>query len=229
MDELSHNPRIVQNGQGYRMAVYTNRLLALVTGVLAAIIVVMALALYGLLPLKSTEVFLVRADGRSDVVWTVEPISPRASAFDLAVESALRRYVIARERIDLVTEAERWGSVEYMSSPRVWKDFWSFMVKPPNGDSPYDVMKERGLTRDISVERVDVIERGRRYQVTFSRMDRRLDRLEKSETWVASMTVSFHPQKVTDEHKLTNPFGLFVDVYSLARDERADKEAESER
>lgn len=223
-DILSHNQRTVDTGQSYRMALYLNRILAVSGAVSLLLNIVLALAIYGLLPLKETEVFLVEAKSRSDVVFTVAPVRTDIGAFDLYIESALRRYVNGRERIDHQTEPERWKEVQFSSGGEVWKQFLSVMI-PDGGKGAYDAMKERGMTRDIEIKRVDEIERARRYQVTFERADRTLDRLDGRELWVATITVDFNPQRVREEDKLTNPMGMFVEAYTLARDVRGEESA----
>src|SRR3546814_9997786 len=60
---------------------------------LTILCVVLGNAISTMLPLKTTEIALVRVNSNDDKVYRIEPLTQRTDGFDLVVESAAKQYV----------------------------------------------------------------------------------------------------------------------------------------
>src|SRR3546814_9644547 len=76
-----------------------------------------------MLPLKTTEIALVRVNSNDDKVYRIEPLTQRTDGFDLVVESAAKQYVRDLLEIDPITQEMRRRTVMRMTDANYWKKF----------------------------------------------------------------------------------------------------------
>ena len=79
-------------------------------GMNAGLFALLALAIgtiHGLVPLKTTEIALVRADPEENRLYRIEPLSRTVEGFDLVLEDKARRYVRQLLEIDPITQTKR--------------------------------------------------------------------------------------------------------------------------
>src|SRR3546814_937281 len=73
---------------------------------LTILCVVLGNAISTMLPLKTTEIALVRVNSNDDKVYRIEPLTQRTDGFDLVVEIAAKQYVRDLLEIDPITRSE---------------------------------------------------------------------------------------------------------------------------
>lgn len=193
-----------------KVQMLNNTLIGLVV-VLTLVIGCLAVAIYGVLPLKEVRYEFFEFDNATQNFVKLEHANARVQSNAALASMFLRRYVKDREVIDKVTERERYKRVHFMSSDDVWKAFKDTYGKQDG------LVQKPGFKRDIEILREQPLAAGV-FQVEF----RTTDYLEgKSEAdrnyWVATMNFDFRDQKVSYEDRLLNPMGLFISNYSIAR------------
>lgn len=180
--------------------------------VLAACVVVTIQALVSILPLKETEIALLRADPSDDRIYRVEPISVEVDGFELMLEKLSRRYVRQILTIDGTTQNTRFAEVRDYSDA----DFFNSYVKTNKG-----VIEEAiddGLNRSITVKgayQVDAYDGVYLYVVEFIQTDRIGKEKPKRRHLRAFLELTPRPFEVTAAEKFENPLGIRVIAMSI--------------
>lgn len=175
--------------------------------VLGACLAVTTQALTSLVPLKTTEVALLRADPSDDRIYRVEPISVNVDGFELLLEKLSRRYVRQILTIDETTQNTRFAEVRSYSDA----DFFNHYVKT---NKPFlDQALKDGLNRSITIKgayKVDAYNGVFLYVVEFQQVDR-MDRTEPVRRDLrAFLELTPRPNEVTEAEKFENPLGIRV-------------------
>ncbi|NQV48712.1 MAG: hypothetical protein HQ504_13155 [Rhodospirillaceae bacterium] len=187
-------------------------LLRLSTGtnvVLGACLVMALSALTTLLPLKTTEIALVRSDPMDNRLYRIEPIKQSVGGFDLLMESMARRYVRNLLEIDTVTQTERFREAFRMTDREFFERFRQERI---DTDAVQDAL-DSGLTRSITVESVDRLQAfggTYKYAVDFVQTDVRRGVHVETRKLRAYLNITTRPQEVIDADKYENPLGIIV-------------------
>lgn len=89
-----------------------------------------------------------QVDEQSKMVVRIEEGDLLHTKRELLRSSTMRQYVLNRETINHLDEADRWGKVKIMSSKSVWTSFANTMSVQKNPDSP---MKNPDYIRKIEI------------------------------------------------------------------------------
>ena len=150
----------VQEADPYSFAVAHRRLawmLRLSAGAnvaLVAGVVVLASTISVLVPLKHTEIALVRADPADDRLYRIEPISQRVAGFDVLMEAMARRYTRISLEINPLNSQARYREATAMTDRAFSDRFRRSYLETRE----YQQAVESGLVRSIEVESVNRVE-----------------------------------------------------------------------
>jgi type IV secretion system protein VirB8 len=186
----------------FRFSVMTN--VALIASV-----VVLANAVAALVPLKTTEVALVRGYEPDDKLYQIEPISEDVDGFDLYLETTARRYVRLVLEIDPITEVDRLREAARLSDAGFWKQLRRDRI---DTDERKDALSD-GLVRTIRVEtanRLVSFEDDYKLAVDFIQIDERRGQEVSRKALRAYLSMTTRPQSVRPEDRYANPLGVTV-------------------
>ena len=195
----------------------------IVAGVATGVAALEALALIGLMPLKTVVPYTLLVDKNTGFVEVLDGTHPQAIKPDSAlVQAMLAQYVIAREAYDVATVAEQYRKVALWSADAARADYLALMPAG-NPQSPVALYgrKAQVLTQVASVTPLGQFNPlGGEALVRFNTV--RQDGQGGNATpsyWVALVKYRFvgNPQKMED--RLVNPLGFQVVAY------RRDQEA----
>ena len=193
----------------HRRMAWLLRLSVGTTVVLGACLVMALSALSTLLPLKTTEIALVRSDPMDNRLYRIEPINQSVAGFDLLMESMARRYVRTLLEIDTVTQTERFREAFRMTDKKFYERFRKERI---DTDAVQDAL-DSGLTRSITVESIDRLQAFKgtyKYAVDFVQTDVRRGVLLETRKLRAYLNMTTRPQEVSDAQKYENPLGITV-------------------
>ena len=160
-----------------------------------------------LLPLRRTEIALVRADPSDDRLYRIEPVVGGVAGLDLAMEAAARRFVRNLLAIDGATQTER-----FREAFKLMDDgFYARFAKERFAAVERAIAD--GLNRSITVESIDRIETGteiRKYAVDLVQTDERGGVAVARRKLRAYLSMTARPGEVSEAHKYENPFGFTV-------------------
>ncbi|MGH0004349.1 VirB8/TrbF family protein [Pseudovibrio ascidiaceicola] len=167
------------------------------------------------LPLKTTEIALLRVDPADDRIYRVEPITKEVDGFELMLEKMARRYVAQLLAIDPISQSSRFREVATYSDQDFYRQFLA------DNEGRIDEAIEDGLNRSITVEsanQVDAYGGVYQYAVDFIQTDR-IDRLQPEQSRLrAYLEMTTRPQEVTSIERFENPLG--IRILKLAVQER---------
>ena len=187
-------------------------LLRLSTGtnvVLGACLVMALSAVSTMLPLKTTQIALVRSDPTDNRLYRIEPIEQSVDGFDLLMESMARRYVRNLLEIDTVTQTERFREAFRMTDKKFYERFRKERIET---DAVQDAL-DSGLTRSITVEsidRVDAFNGSYKYAVDFVQTDVRKGDVVETRKLRAYLNMTTRPHEVRNADKYENPLGITI-------------------
>ncbi|MHA7777199.1 VirB8/TrbF family protein [Roseibium sp. M-1] len=185
---------------------------------LAICVVASIQALVSLVPLKETEIALLRADPSDDRIYRVEPISVEVDGFELMLEKLARRYVHQLLTIDDTTQNTRFKEVRTYSDPA----FFNTYVK--TNKTIIEEAIEDGLNRSITIKgayQVDAYDGVYLYVVEFLQTDRIGREQPKRRHLRAFLEMTPRPHDVTAAERFENPLG--IRVLGLSIKEQASK------
>ena len=165
-----------------------------------------------ILPLKETQVALLRADPSDDRIYRVEPISVDVDGFELMLEKFARRYVRQVLTIDGVTQNTRFKEVKTFSDP----DFFNDYLKSHKPTIQKAI--EDGLNRSITIRgayQVDKYDGVFLYVVEFTQTDRIVRERPRIRNLRAFIEITPRPHDVAKAERFENPFGLRVLALSV--------------
>ncbi|GAK46699.1 conserved protein [Tepidicaulis marinus] len=167
-----------------------------------------------MLPLKETEIALVRTDPADDRIYRVEPITERTEGFQLLMESMASRYVQLVLAIDPVTSTERYREASRMTDRALSERLRKERIET---DEVRDAIAS-GLTREIRVESVDGITsfgRDYKFAVDFTQVDTRGAETIQRKKLRAYLSMTTRPHETREEDKYMNPLGVVVTAMTL--------------
>jgi len=196
-------------------AVTTNKVLAVLLVLSMVGNICMAFGFSYLFPLKTIEPVIVEFSSSRNNFVTVASGRQNLTSNFMLIRHFLRQYVVQREKIDKITEEQRYQVVYAMSGDEVSQSFRAVYGDPEKGLFFIDKFK-----RDITITRDDPLAKGI-HQVEFITTDTYDDErgTEESE-WVATISYKFVDQMVTYSEADFNPLGLIVTEYSLSKRKR---------
>lgn len=193
----------------HRRLAWTLRLSAVANVVLVAAVIALSSTIHALLPLRRTEVALLRADPADDRVYRVEPIARDVDGFDLLLEATARRYVKLLLEIDPVSQNDRFREAMSLTA----SEFRSRFIRERIDSGELDDAIASGLNRSVAVESADrIASRGDEYSfaVDFVQVDRRGGAVIDERPLRAYLSIATRPHEAGSADRFTNPLGLRV-------------------
>lgn len=220
----SHGKRIESDPYAFQVA---HRRLAwmyrLTTGCLIAALIVIAVlvsAFKQLLPLKTTELVLIREDHNTNRMYRAEPFIKGEKSGDVAMEAMAVRYVRLMLEIDRVTQDERFDEAFKMTDRKFYKKFFDEHIKTERIQKAL----ASGLTRSITIEnahKMDTKGDQDKFAIDLIQTDMRHGELVETKKLRAFVHMTTRPRTVKAEDRYENPLGIvFLDMVVK---ERANK------
>lgn len=204
----------------HRRLAWMLRLSVALNVVLAASQTVTINAISALVPLKKTEIALVRTDPSDDRIYRIEPISKNVEGFDILMESMARRYVRLLLEIDPVTQTERFREAFRMTDRAFYERFKRDRI---DSKKVQEAIAD-GITRSITVESVDRIASyygTYKYAVDLVQVDTKDGReIDRKRTRAYLEMTTREQKEVPEADRYENPLG--ITVLNLVLKERAN-------
>lgn len=195
-------------------SIFVSRNRWLVTALVSlALALAQALALVGLVPLKTSVPFVIKEEV-SGAVTTVAPLTGDNSVTyqESARKYFLARYVISRETYDPAGLADNYTSVGLMSDPEEAQEF-NKSIAQANPHSPIRVFGQ-AIKRSIRVKSISFLNE-RLAQIRLTASDKSRSGTETTSEWVALVGFRFGPASSSESDRLINPLGFYVVSYRL--------------
>jgi len=195
-------------------SIFVSRNRWLVTALLSlGLAVAQALALVGLVPLKTSVPFVIKEEV-SGAVTTIAPLTGDNSVTyqESARKYFLARYVISRETYDPAGLAENYTAVGLMSDPEESREF-NKSIAQTNPHSPIRVYGQI-TKRFVRVKSISFLNE-RLAQLRLIATDKNRSGTETASEWVALVGFRFGPAPASESDRLINPLGFYVTSYRL--------------
>ena len=179
----------------------------------AAVALAEAVAIAAMMPLKTSEPFVVEVDRQtgSSSILTVADGQP-VPASEIQDKYWLSQYVLARESYDYRTLENDFIRTRELSTPPVFAPYASQF-----GDREGSLEKRWGDSKQIRVTLVSVVPNGNGIgTVRFIRTQRSTatGAVESERRFTASVGYEYRPEfRATEDRRLVNPFGFRVTSY----------------
>lgn len=183
----------------------------------ACALTVMAIAaIVILMPLKRTDLVVVRVNDTTGVVDIVPFYKGAANMQELVTRAFLSRYVIACERFNYATAEMDYTECGSFNAP-VRAQEWSALWDRSNPKSPLNVFKD-GTTVNVDINTVTFFQRGNGVgdlvQIRFTKRQRAGGSgSERLSQWIATLQYAYDTPPKDDRLRSFNPFGLKVIDY----------------
>lgn len=193
-------------------AVRARKIAWIIAGVSTALVVILALTLLLLLPLKTVEPYVVTVDRQTGAVQVATGLqSGKLSQNEAVIQAELARYVRARESFDATDLPRMYRQVQLMSARDVAAAYVRRMaLKNPN--SPLRTLN-RGDTLSVTIKSVSLIAPGSaivRFDVT---------RIvpggsePSTRSYVSAVSFGFNGRPLRAVDRFDNPLGFQVTRY----------------
>ena len=195
-----------------------NRTLSILLIVALIAVLIQAIVIASLFPLKEKVLQIVEFKSGSNNFVTIAKAGEDISANELITVMFLRRFIIDRETIDKITEQDRYARVMAMSSEEKGRDF----QKVYGGQK--SLYYKKGFKREIEIALDSRIAKGI-HRIEFRTYDTYDDK-KKSVTldnnrkptgeWIAIISYSLQSHNVKTTDIYMNPQGIVIHEYSLS-------------
>jgi type IV secretion system protein VirB8 len=190
----------------------TQKLAWIVAGVATTIAALEAIALAGLVPLKTVVPMAVMVDRQTGHVTTLDPSRPvRLTPDDALAKSMLAQYVIARESIDRSSIAADYRKVALWSGETAKSSYFAQM-RPGNPDNPLARLP-RQVSLQTQIKSISLLEDGQALV--------RYDLVPRNEAggeaipapFVSIIRYRFRDRALAESDRFINPLGFEVTRY----------------
>ncbi|WP_417320770.1 virB8 family protein [Erythrobacter aureus] len=184
----------------------------LVAGVAAFVASIEGLALFALVPLKTTETVMMLVDRNTGYVERIDPNDASLIRADEALlQSMLAQYVTARERFDHASVQDDYRKASLWSAGSARRAYAAEMASS-SPSNPFNRLPQ-GQSVAVEVKSVTKIDRDR----ALVRFDTFLDapggQREPFGSWISFIEFHFSDGAMSFEDRLLNPLGLQVTMY----------------
>lgn len=194
----------------HRRLAWMLRMSVAINVVLGILAISLSNAIAVLVPLKTTEIALVRTDPEDKRLFRIEPLTREVAGFDVALEDKAHRFVWLLLGIDSITQTERFREAFRMMD----RDFYERFKKDRIDSNEVQNAINSGLSRSITIETVDRIQSFKdtyKFAVDFIQTDRRHGEVIEAQKLRAYLNMTTRPQEdVPVEDKYENPLGIVV-------------------
>lgn len=199
----------LDNVEGERRA---RRTAWIVAGVASVVALFEALALFALMPLKTTETVTLLVDRTTGFVQRIDPSEAAPiRANEVLLQSLLAQYVVAREGFDRATVKADYRKAALWSAGTARNTYIADMAVA-NPASPFNRYRP-GDSLAVTVKSVTQAEPGNALVRFDTRLVGRDGRESLAGSWIALVKYSFSDAPMSYEDRLLNPLGLQVQSY----------------
>lgn len=181
---------------------------------LLVLAVVLVNTVSAMMPLRKTEIALVRSFGPEDRLYRIEPVSEDVDGFELLLESTARRWVRLVLEIDSVTQEERHREASFMTDRRLWRRLRSEHLDTQEvGQALQD-----GLVRTVipdTTTHIEGVNNDLKVVVDFTRTDTVGGVVIATRSLRAYLAMETRPTSVRPEDRYANPLGITVTDFVL--------------
>jgi len=190
----------------------TRRAAWIVAIVATTIAALEAIALAGLVPLKTVVPYTVLVDRQTGHVTTLDPAQPvRFSPVGALAKSMLAQYVTARESLDRSTIANDYRKIALWSGEAARSSYLALM-KPGNPDNPL-VRFPRQMTMFTRINSVSLLDDGQA-MVRFDLIQRNeIGAESRPAPYVSVIRYRFRDRPLAESDRFINPLGFEVVRY----------------
>lgn len=190
----------------------SRRVAWIIAGVAATIAALEAVALAGLIPLKTVVPMAVLVDRQTGHVTAIDPAQPTRLGGDAALtRSMLAQYVTARETVDRSSVSEDYRKTVLWSAGSA-RTAYLAQMKPGSPGNPYAQVRGTETVR-VSIRSVSTLEPGTALV--------RFDLLRgfgagaqtAQQSYVAVIRYGYRQRNLTEADRFTNPLGFEVTSY----------------
>lgn len=183
-----------------------------IAGIATTIAALEAVALAGLIPLKTVVPMAVLVDRQTGHVTTVDPNQPAALAADAALtRSLLAQYVTARETLDRASVAEDYRKIVLWSGEGA-RTVYLAMMKPGSPSNAYAQLGGTETVRTV-IRSVSTLEPG----TAMVRFDTLREGIAGTppvaQPYVAIMRYRYRQRALSEADRFINPLGFEVTSY----------------
>jgi type IV secretion system protein VirB8 len=184
----------------------------IIAGVATTIAAMEAIALAGLVPLKTVVPYTVLVDRQTGHVTTLDPSQPVQLAPDSALaKSMLAQYVTARESINRSTISSDYRKVMLWSNEAA-RSSYAALMKPGNPDNPL-VRIPQLSTVEVRIKSVSLLEDGQAL-VRYDLVQRSgSDAQSSPAAFVSVIRFRFRDRPLVESDRFINPLGFEVSRY----------------
>ena len=217
-DKLGLYPEVVHvDAMPERRYLWTSRFLVIISCFSICFNMMLASALYVMLPQRGSSPVMFYLDRYFNSVEQVQPMEVDYPVGNLINEEEITNYIMMRYLIssDYDELIRRWGPNSYiywLSSPEIYSKFQQF-------DAKFNMLQfqENNMVRDVEIDWIRPLSRGL-WQAQFRTMDYMHNSDEPiTNIWRAMMRVTFAqmPERSHDD-SLKNPYGFLITEYALS-------------
>jgi type IV secretion system protein VirB8 len=190
----------------------SRRIAWIIAGVATTIAAMEAIALAGLVPLKTVVPYTVLVDRQTGHVTTLDPSKPLQLAPDSALaKSMLAQYVTARESVDRSTVSSDYRKVMLWSNETARSSYASLM-KPDNPANPLVRIPQQS-TVQVIIKSVSLLEDGQAL-VRYDLVQRSSSDAEsRPAAFVSVIRYRFRDRPLAESDRFINPLGFEVSRY----------------
>ncbi len=217
-DELGYFPeRVHVEAFPERRYLWTSRLLVILSGLSICFNMMLASAIYLMLPLIRVTPEFYSINKYFSQIEQVQKQEINFPVSDLITEEHIYKYITMRYTItgDFETTLQQWGTdspLYWYSTPSIYDDFVNYDAKAGLAE-----FRRIGLERYVEIEWIRPLSRGL-WQVQFKTYDITAEnKVPVINYWRATLRIAYARLNFTNkEDAVYNPYGFLVTSYSLA-------------
>ena len=185
------------------------------TAIMTFIVVVMAVAIAAMMPLKTVEPFVIRVDNNTGFTDVAQPLANNKTTEGQEVDKYfLAKWVVNRESYDWQTIQNMSDTIELMSSNRVFSEYRNIITNKVT--SPLFILKQdkKVMVRVSSVTFIDDVA-----QVRFIKFVKNANGTMAPEypttNWIGTIGFDYKKTISKQQERLVNPLGFQVTSYRV--------------
>lgn len=178
-----------------------------------AVCACMGLAIAMMMPLKKTELRVVKVDNSTGIVEVVNNLNTSSSDYSEAVTKYfLVRYVRGREGYDFDLVDAAYNEIMSLSGPKQTRQYAAYIL-PRNPKSPVNTMGKRG-EYEIKVKSVQFLKKTQA-AIRYQRIYRTDGVVQNQSHWIATLDFDYVRAPATETARETNPLGFQITDYRV--------------
>jgi type IV secretion system protein VirB8 len=182
-----------------------------VAGLSLSMVAVMAGAIFQMLPLKTTEPYVIKVDNSTGIVEVVDALRTSTSNYSEAIARYfLAKYIRAREGYAFSKVDQDYLQLAIMSTTQEFRQVQAYLL-PRNPDSPVNKLGERG-TLDIKIKSIAFIKQNVA-TVRYMKIERNAGSVVRQTHWISTVEFIYDQTPMSARDREVSPLGFKVTEY----------------